>query len=356
MGVVIRPIARMARRLAEPFVGQVAKRDAPYRRVGAAAGEVHRPVLLNLETSDGSGQACHPDVVYIPGGFGSKKWPYWMVCTPYPYKDNHVENPEIFVSYDGIFWTMPEGARNPLVPPPSVMGDHNSDPDMVFHENQLWLFYRETQKSRASGKNGDTNIIYLMKSEDGVQWSRPQEVLRESMGKGLLSPAVIHDGDCFQMWTVDFDGLELKVMRRSSADGMNWNGTETAKLVGLDACRRPWHIDVIREKDRLSAALVSCTGLGGSQTRIHYAHSEDDGLTWFTGGFLLDQVYEFEANLQYRASLLRGRDGTAEYDLWYSASGLTDVFSIAYVKLIRLENKLVLSERREFRDKSLTAV
>lgn len=355
MGGVLGVISRIARRVGGPFGGQGIKRDAPYRRVGAAQGEVHRPILLNLETSDGSGQACHPDVVFIREGFGGKKWPYWMVCTPYPYKDNRVENPEIFASYDGIFWAAPDGARNPLVPTPRVAGDHNSDPDMVFHENQLWLFYRETRKSKEAKKAAETNIIYLMKSRDGVEWSRPMEVLRDNTGKGLLSPAVIHDGNSFQMWTVDLDEVILKLVRRSSPDGVRWNARETAKLAGLDAGRQPWHIDVIREEGRLSAALVSCTGLGGSGTRIHYAHSEDDGLTWLAEGFLLEQAYEFEANLQYRASFIKGDESDSEYKLWYSAMSHSDVFSIAYVKLRLVRNKLIPCEPRALRDKSLTA-
>jgi hypothetical protein len=156
------------------------------------------------------------------------------------------------------------------------------------------------------------------------------------------------------MWTVEMDGGELKPMRRSSSDGVNWSAPLTGKVQGLDPGRQPWHIDVLAERDRLSAVLVSCTGLGGSGTRIHYVYSQDDGLTWFANGFLLEQVYEFEANLQYRASLRKVDDRTSAYDLWYSASSLTDVFSIAYVRLIRVGNKLIPSEAKTFRDKSLT--
>jgi len=349
-------VAGIARRLLGRLGGPApVKRDAPYRRVGKGAGKPHRPILLNLETSDGSGQACHPDVVYIPGGFGSKRWPYWMVCTPYPYKDNRVENPEVFVSYDGIFWTVPEGGRNPLVPMPKVAGDHNSDPDMVFHENHLWLYSRETQKSRAPGETPDRNIIYLLKSEDGVHWRPPVQVLEDSAGRGLLAPAVIHDGQCFQMWTVELEGGALKLVRRSSTDGVGWTARRTGRVIGLDAGRQPWHIDVIAERDRLSAALVSCTGLGGSGTRLHYAHSEDGGLTWATQGSMLEQVYEFEANLQYRASLRKVDDDTSEYELWYSASSVTDVFSIAYVRLARVKNRLVPREPRSVIAEAVTA-
>jgi hypothetical protein len=152
-----RGLRKIARRLLDSAgVLRSVKGEAPYRRVGKASNGLHRPVLLNLETSDGSGQACHPDVLYIPGGFGSKRWTYWMACTPYPNKESSFENPEIFASYDGISWAMPDGAQNPLVPTPAGAGDHNSDPDVVFHENQLWLFYRETLRSGERGKDART--------------------------------------------------------------------------------------------------------------------------------------------------------------------------------------------------------
>ena len=88
------------------------KRDAPFRRVGISAMNCTSRSCLSIATSDGSGQACHPDVVHVPGGFGSERWPYWMVCTPHPYENEYVENPaEIFVSHDGITWSIPKGLR-----------------------------------------------------------------------------------------------------------------------------------------------------------------------------------------------------------------------------------------------------
>src|SRR5580692_9451458 len=56
--------------------------DAPYRVLSNQPPQ-HRPTLINLQTSEGRGQACHPDVTYIEQGFGPAGWRYWMVCTPY---------------------------------------------------------------------------------------------------------------------------------------------------------------------------------------------------------------------------------------------------------------------------------
>lgn len=332
--------------------GRAPNQCGPYSRVRNTAGNVHKPVLLNLATSDGSGQACHPDVVHIPGGFGVKNWTYWMACTPYPYGDFRYENPEVFVSYDGLHWTVPDGLRNPLVQKPGNAIDHNSDPDIVYHGNELWLFYRETLRSKIPAENR----IYVMKSADGVRWSRPVEVLSEKTGEQLLSPAVLHDGNSFRMWTVEVHGGKLKLMHRRSTDGMSWSGPpEATNITGMEKGRHPWHIDVIQEAGGLSAVLVSCTKFGGSGSRIHYAHS-DDGLEWFAEPFMFDQVYEFEASLQYRGSLRKVDDGKEEYELWYSAASLLDVFSVAYLKLTRKENRLFPSEPEPLRSETLTAL
>jgi hypothetical protein len=308
----------------------------PYQRVKEGNEPWHRPVLLNLETSDGSGQVTHPDVAHIPDGFGQSKWTYWMACTPYPHRKAQFENPEIFVSFDGINWAVPCGLKNPLVPAPLKSGDHNSDPDILFHLDHLWLFYRQTIRS----KSPNENRLFLLKSKDGVRWPDPVEILFDKTGRELLSPAVIHDGHQFLMWTVEICDAEFTIVRRSSPTGVEWSAPTVCNLTGLEMPRHAWHIDVLQESGRLSAALVSCVGKGGAQSRIHYAFSEDQGLSWATEGFMFDQIYEFEAESQYRGSLLLRKGQPGEYDLWYSAACSRQLFSIAYLRLTRYRNRM----------------
>lgn len=298
---------------------------------------LHRPLLMNLETSDGSGQVTHPDVAYIPEGFGEGNWTYWMACTPYPDRNAHFENPELFVSYDGIHWAVPSGLTNPVVPSPETAGDHHSDPDLLFHSGYLWLFFRQTLRSKPPTENR----IFLMKTSDGVHWSVPQLLLSDSTGRELLSPAVIYTDGLFLMWTVEICSEEFTIVRRRSRNGSDWSVPELCKVSGLSAPRHAWHIDVLQEGDRLSALLVSCVGKGGADSRLHYAYSEDRGLTWSAGGFLFDKVYEFEEGAQYRASLLPRVGCRGEYDLWYSAGSSRLLFSIAYVRVVREENRLL---------------
>lgn len=314
----------------------------PFQRITRDPRPIHRPLLLNIETSDGSGQACHPDVAHLPGGFGPEKWPYWMACTPYPYQDCRLENPEIFASHDGLSWVIPSGAKNPLVRPPSGAQDHNSDPDILFHDGKLWLFFRETLR----GAQPHRNSIRLMKSADGVRWTPPIEILAENEGAYLMSPAVIYDRHVFAMWTIELRAGLMTLVRRSSADGVSWDAPCPCSISGLPEGRLVWHIDVTREHGRLSALLVTCTGLGGTGSRLHYAYSHDDGRTWCASNFLFEQAYEFESNVQYRGTMCRIADEPPEYALWYSAASRSNVFSIAHLRVVRTqENTLIPVER-----------
>jgi hypothetical protein len=304
-------------------------RDAPYRRLADRMAK-HHPTLLNLQTSEGSGQACHPDVVYIREGFGAGRWPYWMVCTPYAYGDFVRENPEIFASYDGVRWTVPDGAENPVVPKPAGSMDHNSDPDMLFVDGKLWLYYRETRRTTGQVENR----IYLTTNMDGVSWSPAAEVLVACGDTALLmSPAVVYDSYRFHMWTVEREAERFKLVRRTSEDGVRWSAPFECAVAGLSD-REPWHLDVIREEGRLSALLVSFRE--PTDWRLHYAHSLDDGKTWNVQGYLFEPAYEFEEALQYRASLLK-IDGAllATYQVWYSAANRRQMFSIAYQVMVR---------------------
>jgi hypothetical protein len=346
---------RVSKRFMAPSAGlKPVLRDAPYRRT-ESTGTLHRPTLLNLQTSDGSGQACHPDVFHVPEGFGSGKWPYWMVCTPYPYQNEYFENPEIFVSRDGISWSIPQGLQNPVARFPRNISGHHSDPDFLLFREELWLFYRSTIRSRTPRETPDENKLYLTKSANGVRWSQPLEVLSEHQGAQLLSPAVIQDGTQFVMWTMETETGTHQLKRRTSANGVTWSLPTICEVVGLKEGRQPWHVDVIQEEDRLSALLVSCTGPGGAESRIHYAYSVDQGLTWFANDFLFEKSYEFESKLQYRASLRKLREMPHIYELWYSACSQTDVFSIASLKVVREQNTLLPCEEQSAEYQTLTS-
>jgi hypothetical protein len=328
----------------EKFRNRIARRppvflpnfhDAPYRRLPGKA-PAHHPTLLNIRTSEGTGQACHPDVAFSKEGFGEQHWKYWMACTPYAYCHFVLENPEVFASHDGLTWVIPQGAMNPVVPSPPASWDHNSDPDILFVGQRLWLYYRETLRTARPV----TNKIFLTMTDDGVRWTPPKEVVSETGEEALLmSPAVIHDGTGFHMFTVGRLDGSFELARRESTDGSSWSQPTSCSVEGFPSDHELWHLDVFRESDRLSAIFVSAKDL--SQNKLHYGFSRDGGLTWQLDGLLLDPSFEFEEGFLYRTTLLKKDLGDQEYELWYSAANRRGMFSIAHLRMIREGDRMV---------------
>jgi len=308
--------------------------DAPYRRLPGKT-PCHHPTILNIQTSEGTGQACHPDVAYAPEGFGKEGWRYWMACTPYAYSNFVFENPELFASHDGISWVIPEGAKNPVIPSPDGMWNHNSDPDLLFIDGELRLYYRESRRMSSPCESR----ILVVTSGDGVKWSSPREVIAETGDPALLmSPAIVRQKSQFHMFTVGKGSSGFQLARRESPDGVTWSQPVICSVIGLADDRELWHLDVIPEADCLSAIFVSSKRL--TEHRLHYGFSRDAGLTWQLDGFLWDPAYEFEEQSLYRTTLLKRSPDRNDYDLWYSACNRRDMFSIAYLRLFREGNRL----------------
>jgi hypothetical protein len=205
---------------------------------------------------------------------------------------------------------------------------------MFFLNGKLWLYYRETRFTTVPAETR----IWLTTSVDGARWSTPLEALRTRGDEALLmSPAVIHEGGLFRMWTVERTASGLQLSRRDSADGVRWSPPSPCSLVGLSD-REPWHLDVIREENRLSALMVSVKA--GADWRLHYACSLDEGNIWNVEGFLLEPAYEFEEAFQYRATLLKTGSRPHKYRIWYSAANHRNMHSIAHLEMMRQNGNL----------------
>ena len=110
-------------------------------------------------------------MLHVPGGWGKGGWTWLMAATPYPMGTDYFENPEFYVSRDGLRWQVPEGLRNPLARVPvepsrrEIRREFHSDPSLLFHEGLLHLYYRWT----AVLNTGETeNRILLTTSKIGI--------------------------------------------------------------------------------------------------------------------------------------------------------------------------------------------
>jgi hypothetical protein len=319
---------------------------SPYRRI--RDGAAHFPVILNLPTSEGSGEATHPDALRVPNGWGAGGWTWLMSATPYPSGSDFFENPELFVSYDGIGWTRPSGYTNPIAVVPVETGrrdikkEYHSDASLLLHNGVLRVYYRWSG-ILYDGKA--ENRVNVASSPDGLEWS----VRTASFaGKGavfgsndLLSPSVLFMDGKYVMWAVERDGTNRKITRRTSGDGLSWSMPENTVLETDYAAQAPWHLDVISSAETGGTVLLLTTAKDrGGQAELHYGFGCCEGRSWRLSGKLIDPGYFFESGKIYRSSLAALGDG--KYALYYSASDVTSKWSIARLGL-RLD-----AERRAF--------
>lgn len=174
------------------------------------------------------GRWFNPDFVRSPTGvFG---FPHHLAITPYPSGNANYENPSIFVTTALVDrWLLEPGTPNPLVKPTS---GYLSDPDLVYvpETRELWLYYRQATSS---------NIIWLIRSSDGLTWTAPTEVARRPSHE-IISPAVVRRGPGdWWMWSVNggpagCGGRSTSVEVRRSMDGEHWSDRAPVQLVQPD--------------------------------------------------------------------------------------------------------------------------
>ena len=227
---------------------------------------------LPFSTYDGSGQVVHPDYAATPAGtFGL---PRHLAITPYPFGNAAFENPSFFESQRRDAWQRPAGGRDPVVLPAA---GYLSDPDLVYvaDQGELWLYYRQVTSD---------NIVQLVRTSDGRNWSAPVEVVRAPNHR-IVSPSVVRreSGDWW-MFAVNSGssgcGAASTVVEvRRSTDGIHWGPVAPVQLSQPDLW--PWHIDVqwIPQLNRFWA-LYNVKTAGGCTTPAVYLAESADGLDW----------------------------------------------------------------------------
>lgn len=284
------------------------------------------PAPLATPTYDGSGQATHPDVIYFPGGWHGFR--YWMSDTPYPGGNDRLENPSILASNNGLNWSVPPGAANPLVPAPPC--DHNNDPDMLYNAqtDELWMYYLDTRRAaRCAGRENQPyynhNYLKLIKSADGVHWTAPVVVVDWSLSSEPLyiSPSILKQGSTYHLWAVN--SATATVRTAQSANGLNFGSSQAVTLANP-----AWHLDVEYIPDRAEYWMFldypSTPGgiirFARSTNRVSWTTYPNPALTYTTSGW--------DRSL-YRSSFLF--DATSnQIRLWYSAHNGSSVWRIGH--------------------------
>lgn len=287
---------------------------------------------LNTPTYDGSGQACHPSVVYFSDGWNGYK--YWMAMTPYPNSNDMLENPSILASNDGITWVVPAGLTNPIYPMPPGHA-HNNDPDLIYNPDtdELWVFWLDTRRAiECPGYEAESwynhQYLMMMKTSNGVGWSAPVAVIDWNLGVDLyeVSPSVVYKGvGQWELFTNHSSATSLNLYKRTSADGLSWSASST-----IVTGEKMWHSEVRYIASTGEYLVVASQPSLIGDVRLQ---KSSDLITWTTYPNLLIKHGEtsgaWDAHL-YRTTFVYHSD-TDVIEFWYSGHDASNVWHIAHI-------------------------
>ena len=196
-----------------------------------------------LETYDGSGQAVHPDIAFW-------KDKYWLAITPYPYGMEEYENPCIYSGNSLDSLIVPKGPI--AVQHKHTQGTHLSDPCFAIDGNQLYCYYRESERK---GELEENTIWGMCYNESDNKWSEP-ELIMDSVDDKILSPAMVYQnpGELTIYFVSSLNGRYSLVSTKSK--GAITDNTEH-KIFGMPEEYELWHIGISKEKDIKPEAVDS---------------------------------------------------------------------------------------------------
>jgi hypothetical protein len=281
--------------------------------VSGPAGE-----RLTIPTHEGSGQSTHPSVVHIPGGVNGFK--YWMAVTPYPGSSNAHEDPNVLASHDGITWEVPPGLVNPIDNQPGGDAGYNSDTDLQYVDDTLFLFWR----TYINNNVGAEENLYYSTSGDGITWS-PKTLYYQSDRnvRRLASPCMLYESGAWAMWAVDIapDTFQVVRLQGGALPETGWSAPVVVDMGPMQSGKQPWHLGLIRTADGYIALLNdTLNDLFGTDGDLLFCVSTD-GLTWTNSGHtVIPHSSPGQYDALYRATLLPETvGGVPGWRVWYGA-------------------------------------
>lgn len=285
---------------------------------------------LFTPTYDGSNQAVHPSVVYIKDGFNGYK--YWMALTPYPYSNDDFENPQILVSNDGIKFSYFKTLQSYLDIPKDVkLGGHYSDVNLCFNGNQLELYFRYNPHMQDKVQpDNSANFVYVMKSKDGLNWSKKQLVLSDITFKekyNYVSPSIIFENGIYNIW---FSNYSTNLFHTTTKDWINFETVSTCKFQQKSDTISIWHHDIIKTSKGYEGIISAYEDKNSGVQNLYYCTSKD-GINFSEFKVLLKPSTgsNFDNCSLYKASLVKLQD---KYLLYYSARNKDGQWHIGLAK------------------------
>ena len=291
-----------------------------------AARAANAPAPLATPVPYSGTELVHPSVFHQDGGWNG--YAYWMAVTPYAHSDAQYENPSLYVSQDGVTWSVPPGIVNPLIAKPALARRYNSDPHLAGDpDGRLHLFYR------AAGADQD-DTLFLVSSRDGRHWTAPRVILDEPLAdERELSPAVFWDGRTWVMYYVDASQFPYVIRRRTAsvAEGP-WSPAREVQGVAAPPHRMLWHLDAFPYRGT-TVLLVDTTEIYRTQEggQLFFAVSAD-GLAFTRAEQPVLAAGPGWDRSMYRSCCLP-LGGGVDLAIWYSAWGPGLGWRLGYTRL-----------------------
>lgn len=247
------------------------------------------------------------------------------------------------LSPDGVAWTRdPDGPV--LDPGGSGAFDASGvrQPSVVF-DGTTWHMWYAAGVTPVGGTFGVTGSrIGYATSSDGVAWTRQNgggPVLSGEAGEwdrdGVAMPAVLHEGDSFEMWYVGAFGDSIAIGRATSADGVTWtrdasNPVLTGGPVTAFDADGPFEPTVLKDG---TTYRMWYEGLSSLVSRIGYARSFD-GTSWtkYPGNAVirLGSYLSWDEDFVGEPSAVKSGES---FQIWYRGSGFEYPFAIGRATL-----------------------
>ena len=322
------------------------------RSVASPQVFVVEPMLMDVPTYDGTGQAVHPDVVLFDRPWNGAR--YWLTMTPYAASNQTVENPSILRSNDGVTVSVPGGLTNPIVPAPRNGNNYNSDPELLYETQtqRLVLFDRYVDKR--------SNSLQVLTSTDGVTWKKAGTPLRVRAHRAVSPTIAQRDNAPARMWHVDAgragcNAKSTRVETRTAVDktgrivDTKWSRSEVTDLAipGYTI----WHIKArwVPEKSEYWMLISAYPNDGnGCQTDDLFFARSGDGIHWtsYTTPVLRHQDREWTAAAVYRTSFLYDANSD-QLSLWISARAGDGAWRMGYARARYASLLTALENNRE---------
>lgn len=250
---------------------------------------------IKVIANDGLSQHTHPSVIYQDGK-------YVLAASPFPFSDTSKENPYIYISKDGIDFSVEKGQ---LLALPSTKA-YLSDPEIQFKSDTYSLYYRESLRIEKITK------IYKRYSKDLKEWSNSVTLIETH--ESFLSPSAISYNDTDYIYAVNYHSDGTDLCRYIEENGKIQPACEILTVKGLPENRFIWHIDIEIINEKFVAIFTLSVDKNGQNSKIYYATGNDDGTVWTIVKKIdiCENEEKYFKNI-YKASILSVNDKTKLY-------------------------------------------